>query len=89
MNLNNLPYVVKNYLIKYLNIEILIILYDNVHYHDIIVHYLKNNTVEISDSESFLTKKYTFKKIGVADLQILPYKKKHKKNAGGSSSWKN
>ena len=46
MNLNNLPYVVKNYLIKYLNIEILIILYDNVHYHDIIVHYLKNNTVD-------------------------------------------
>jgi deoxyribodipyrimidine photolyase len=41
---------------------------------------LKNNTVEISNSESFLKKKYTFKKIGVADLQILPYKKKHKKN---------
>ena len=46
MDLNNLPYVVKNYLIKYLTIEILIILYDNFHYHDIIVNYLKNNKVD-------------------------------------------
>ena len=45
MDLNNLPYVVKNNLIKYLNTEILIILYDNFHYHDIIVNYLKNNKV--------------------------------------------